>query len=145
MIDFGINMIRASRQKDGGQMFPFHTFQNFLSIFPNVFFIMLQFNICSFYRRLNFVSFKMFFSQLFNEPFYQALGIIKRQEWLKKFDFFFAQNIHIAPNIFCIRSNHWAVIMIVRRMGCIVDVIGNAGIENLFYAAPDKIHNMSVD
>ena len=52
-------------------------------------------------------------AQLLVEPLYHVLRAVNRQERLNEINIVFLQNIHIAPDIFCIGSHYRAVEMII--------------------------------
>ena len=145
MIDFRVHMIGTANQQDCLLPSFFDPGENLRPIIADILTILLDFLIGCHDGRRDFMFGNPFLApQLLIKTRNQALLVMNRQKRLDKINILFAQDIHIAADIFGIRCDDRTVEMVVRRVDIILHIVRFTGIENLFYTFFDKVNNMTM-
>ena len=142
MMDFRIDMVGTSRQKDRMLARLLKTLQDLLAVAAHILAIMLQLLISSLCRRCNLRLCNAFLPQFLGQPRCHALLVADGQKGLQELDMLFLQNIHVAADIFRIGRHNGTIIVIIRCMLRIRHIIRLAGVENLVHALLHQIHDM---
>ena len=144
VVDFGVDMIRTADEQDGMLTRLLDALENLCAIVAHVLTILCELLVGRIDGRSDFIFRQMFVFERFHEAFRHALFVIDGQERLEKLDVLFAQDVHVAADVFGIRRDNRTVVVVFRRMLFIDHVVGFARIENLRDALLDEIHDVAV-
>ena len=141
VVDFRIDMVRASSQNDSPLSSGFHVSQSFLSLAADIISHVLQFLPCGVSSGGHFLFGKI------GKFFHKTLGgnflIGERQKWVAERNGRIIQLIHVIFDIFRVRGYDRTVIM-VDGIGKFCSLVRNTRVEDEFDALFDQPGNVSV-
>ena len=144
VVDFGVDMIRTADEQDGVLTRLLDAFENLCAIVAHVLAVLRELLVGRIDGRSDFIFRQMFVFERFHEALRHALFVVDGQEWLDKINILFAQDVHVAADVFGIRGDNRAVVVIFGRMLFIDHVVGLARIENLRDALLNEVHDVAV-
>ena len=144
MVNLRVNVIWTSCQYNTSVSCLIQEFDNFFPFSAHVFAACCKFFPCGMDGRLNLLIGNIkFLSKFFHQAIGDGILAGKREEWVHKINFPIYNCINVILNIFRIRSNNRAVVMVVRVCKFIA-LVRNAWVENVFHTFVDQPLHMSV-
>ena len=144
MVNLRVNVIWTSCQYNTSVSGLIQEFDNFLPFSTHIFTACCKFFPCCMDGRLDLLIGNIkFLSKFFHQAIGDRILAGKREEWVHKINFSIYNGINVILDIFGIRSNNRAVVMVVRVCKFIA-LVRNAWVENVFHTFVDQPLYMSV-
>ena len=143
MVNFGVNMIRATSQNNPCHIVFFQICNGFLPFFMHILSKITPFFPASFHSHFNFFCSATQRHKFLCHTFDDGIHFIQCQKWVHKANIFFFQIFYIIFDIFIIWCNNRTIIVVICCIA-VTSFIHNTRIEYKIYTFVNQIHNMSM-